>query len=189
MGVPLRGVMGSEKTKVVPGWADTSLVGQRETANRIRRYLLQKVDVARRAGTTELTLRAGDVHEALGMMNGPRQRLPGARRGEIPCDGGCGVREVQLDRPSVRTGAPIFVIESTLRVLPKRVCGIARFWQSSGPPPRGHEMDHSYVDQASRCTARASWSFSPTVTREPAVFARMNVTWSGGRQRPLKPCA
>ena len=38
-------------------------------ANRIRRYLLRKVGEARCAGSTELILRAGDVHRVLNLMN------------------------------------------------------------------------------------------------------------------------
>ena len=37
-------------------------------ANRIRQYLVQKVNEARQAGKTTVTFRAGDVHSALGMV-------------------------------------------------------------------------------------------------------------------------
>ncbi len=38
-------------------------------ADRIRRYLVRRVQEARCTGATELTLRSGDVHRALGMVN------------------------------------------------------------------------------------------------------------------------
>ena len=84
-------------------------------ANRIRRYLLQRVEEARSAGTTELTLRAGDVHSALGMMNSHAsvcQVLQGEKFHAM-----AGVELVRhLVRPQTGQGANL-VIE--FRVLPK----------------------------------------------------------------------
>ena len=84
-------------------------------ANRIRGYLLRKVEAARRTGTTELTLRAGDVHKALGMENTHAnvcQVLEGEKFHAM-----AGVEFVRyLDRPPSGQGANL-VIE--FRVLPK----------------------------------------------------------------------
>ncbi len=38
-------------------------------ADRIRQYLCQQVEEAREAGKTSVTFRAGDVHDALGLVN------------------------------------------------------------------------------------------------------------------------
>ena len=38
-------------------------------ADRIRRYLYQRVEEARQAGKTRVTFRAGDIHRALGMVH------------------------------------------------------------------------------------------------------------------------
>ena len=84
-------------------------------ANRIRRYLLRRVEEARRAGTTELTLRAGDVHRDLGMANSHAnvcQVLEGEKFHAM-----AGVEFVSyVDRPPSGQGANL-VIE--FRVLPK----------------------------------------------------------------------
>ena len=49
----------------VPGQLDPAS----SDADRIRRYLRGLVDEARRAGRTTIALRAGDVHDALGLVN------------------------------------------------------------------------------------------------------------------------
>lgn len=85
-------------------------------ANRIRRYLLRKVEEARRAGSTELILRAGDVHRVLKLMNSYAnvcQVLEGRKFHTK-----AGVEFVRyLNRPPSGQGANL-VIE--FRVLPKR---------------------------------------------------------------------
>ena len=84
-------------------------------ANQIRRYLLRRVEEARNAGTTELILRAGDVHRILGMVNShPNvcQVLEGDKFHAM-----AGLEFVRyLNRPPSGQGANL-VIE--FRVLPK----------------------------------------------------------------------
>ena len=103
-------------------------------ANRIRGYLLQEVEVARRAGNTELTLRAGDVHKALGMKNSHAnvcQVLEGEKFHAM-----AGVEFARYhDRPPSGQGANL-VIE--FRVLPEAkveeryvISGTARLWSTA----------------------------------------------------------
>ena len=104
-------------------------------ADRIRRYLLRRVEEARRAGTSELTFRAGDVHKALGMMSSHAnvcQVLEGEKFHAI-----AGVEFVRyIDRPPSGQGANL-VIE--FRVLPDRtakprryvISGTAHLWSTA----------------------------------------------------------
>ena len=84
-------------------------------ANRIRRYLLRKVGEARRACSTELILRAGDVHRALKLTNSHAnvcQVLEGRKFHTK-----AGVEFVRyLDRPASGQGANLVI---KFRVLPK----------------------------------------------------------------------
>ena len=113
-------------------------------ANRIRRYLLRTVEEERRAGNTKLTLRSGDVHRELGLVNSYRnvcQVLEGVKFHSM-----AGVEILRrLESPPSGQGANLVIV---FRVLPREtaaaeryvISGTARLWSTAGGRGTPHLM-------------------------------------------------